>query len=112
MTEWNNLLLGCKYCNTRKSKKTDSNNVSDYLWPDKYNTSLAFSYEYGKPSVDSIRLMKTDPSGEAEAKAQNLYQLVGLGNVQKPGEKDRRFGERMKAYELALDSLESYNKVK
>ena len=43
-TAWSNLLLGCKYCNTRKSAKTTPQNVEDYLWPDTDNTALVFSY--------------------------------------------------------------------
>lgn len=41
-TEWKNLLLACKYCNTRKSNKTTSENKNDYLWPDENNTELAY----------------------------------------------------------------------
>lgn len=43
-TKWENLLLGCKYCNTRKSNKVTAENENEYLWPDRYNTALAFSY--------------------------------------------------------------------
>lgn len=44
-TEWKNLLLACKYCNTRKSNKTTSENKNDYLWPDENNTELAYTYD-------------------------------------------------------------------
>ena len=33
-TEWKNLLLACKYCNTRKSNKTTSENKNDYARAD------------------------------------------------------------------------------
>ncbi|MCI8856627.1 MAG: HNH endonuclease [Clostridiaceae bacterium] len=33
-TAWDNLLLGCKYCNSRKSKKITQHNKDEYLWPD------------------------------------------------------------------------------
>ena len=38
LTNWDNLLLGCKYCNTRKGDKVTPDNRSDYLWPDEDNT--------------------------------------------------------------------------
>ncbi len=44
-TDWNNLLLACKYCNSRKSKKTSADDIEEYLWPDTDNTAIAFSYE-------------------------------------------------------------------
>ena len=34
LTNWDNLLLGCKYCNTRKGDKVTPDNQSEYLWPD------------------------------------------------------------------------------
>ena len=42
-TDWNNLLLGCKYCNTRKGKKTSLEDVDEYIWPDRDNTALAYT---------------------------------------------------------------------
>ena len=47
ITEWSNLLLCCKYCNTRKSNKTSMDNVCDYLFPDECNTAIAFTYKLG-----------------------------------------------------------------
>lgn len=41
-TAWSNLLLGCKYCNTRKAAKITPQNVGEYLWPDSDNTAVAF----------------------------------------------------------------------
>ena len=39
ITDWMNLLLGCKYCNARKSANTTPENDDDFLWPD-VNLSL------------------------------------------------------------------------
>ena len=50
-TDWNNLLLACKYCNSRKSKKTSADDIEEYLWPDTDNTAIAFSYENGIPRI-------------------------------------------------------------
>lgn len=44
-TAWSYLLLGCKYCNTRKKDIVDTTNVENYLWPDVYNTAAAFKFE-------------------------------------------------------------------
>lgn len=79
-TAWSNLLLGCKYCNTRKSAKTTPQNVEDYLWPDTDNTALVFSYTKGIPVVNENVLKGLDPTGSYCQKAQNTYDMVDLGN--------------------------------
>ena len=91
-TAWSNLLLGCKYCNTRKSAKTTPQNVEDYLWPDTDNTALAFSYTNGIPVVNENVLKGLDPTGSCCQKAQNTYDMVDLGNEPnlQRGDKDRR----------------------
>ena len=33
LTAWENLLYGCKYCNTRKSKVVAAGEKNQYLWP-------------------------------------------------------------------------------
>ena len=86
-TEWKNLLLACKYCNTRKSNKTTSENKNDYLWPDENNTELAYTYAGGIPRVNSPILLELDPSGNIAQKAEKLFELVELGNI--PAPKDR-----------------------
>ena len=112
LTAWDNLLLGCKYCNTRKSKHTDSENVEDYLWPDRYNTAIAYDYEYGVPTVNEATLLSVDSERVALIKAHNLFDLVKLGNRPTPKEKDRRFRERNKAFDVALEELERYRRMK
>lgn len=32
--DWNNMLLSCKYCNTRKGAKVAVGEREEYLWPD------------------------------------------------------------------------------
>lgn len=113
-TNWSNLLLGCKYCNTRKGTKVTPENVERHLWPDNDNTALAYVYDGGIPKVNKNELDMLDPSGTLSAKAQTLFAVVDLGHVPAPNEKDRRFRQRNKAYELALDSLRDWqeqNKV-
>lgn len=50
-TDWENLLLGCKYCNTRKKDKVTLQEAGEYLRPDCDNTALAYSYEHGIPQI-------------------------------------------------------------
>lgn len=111
-TEWRNLLLSCKYCNARKSNQTTPDNKMEYLWPDEHNTALAYSYVGGIPKVNSNVIQELDPSGEIERKARNLFDLVKLGYVPRPKDKDRRFWQRFEAFSSAQLSLENWNEVK
>lgn len=111
-TEWKNLLLACKYCNARKSNRTTPENKDDYLWPDENNTELAYSYIGGIPKVNSQALLALDASGDTAQKAENLYNLVKLGNIPEPGDKDRRFKQRNKAFDDASHSLQNWEKLK
>lgn len=112
LTAWENLLLGCKYCNTRKKALITPENVNDYMWPDRDNTALAYSYVGGIPAVNTAALNSVDPTGERSLKAQKLFDLVKLDNVPEPGQKDKRFRERNRAYEIALESLENWRSAK
>lgn len=109
-TDWSNLLLGCKYCNTRKGTAVTPENADNYLWPDTDNTALAFSYDGGVPAVNTAVLTEQDPSLAMLAKASNIYRLLSLDHVPSPSQKDRRFRARNAAYELALTSLRDYEK--
>lgn len=112
LTDWANLLLGCKYCNTRKKKKATPENADDFLWPDNENTAIAYTYDNGIPRVNRDVLLQLDPSGETLAKAQKTFDLVDLGKGPDRKSKDRRFKCRNKAYEMALNSLELWKKGK
>lgn len=112
LTDWNNLLLGCKYCNTRKKDKVLPEDANEYMWPDQDNTSLAYSYEGGIPSVNVFGLNSVDPTGAKLAKAERLFKLVELDNQPKLGVKDRRFHQRNKVYEIALESLDDWRAIK
>lgn len=108
-TVWSNLLLGCKYCNTRKKDKVISENVEDYMWPDTENTALAFSYPFGVPTVNEEVLNTLDDSGKERQKATNLFDLLKLGN--EFGKADRRVKKRNEVYEVARQSLENWKKL-
>ncbi len=89
-TDWRNLLLGCKYCNTRKGTKVAPENVDDYLWPDCYNTAIAFVYSDGVPKVNTAVLEQLDSGEQYIKKAQNLFDIIDLGNVPKTKKDDKR----------------------
>lgn len=114
ITDWKNLLLGCKYCNARKSANTTPENDDDFLWPDVNNTAIAYLYENGYPKVNEQLLMELDPTGELKEKATNTYELVKLGNVPdlSKGDKDRRLIERNTAYYKAKESLDGWLHMK
>jgi len=112
LTAWENLNLGCKYCNSRKSSKTTPDNKNDYLWPDEDNTAIAYLYTNGFPMVNKDVLNKLDTTGMYFQKAQNTYDLVELGKIPGIGDKDRRFAERNATYYKARRSLENWQHVK
>lgn len=106
--DWNNFLLACSSCNSIKSDTLT--NDDDFLWPDKDNTLLAIEYLEGgivKPS----RNLKPG----IESKALALIELVGLDrhpgmpNGKKPADRDSRFDDRNKAWELAKATREMLN---
>lgn len=110
-TDWSNLLLGCKYCNTRKSHIVTPTNKNQYLWPDTDNTALAYSYTGGFPKINIGILKQLDSSGQLLRKAENLYELVKLGNIPGTGEKDRRFKKRIEVYGIAETSLHQWQTI-
>lgn len=108
---WSNLLLSCKYCNTRKGNHTTSSNIEDYMWPDEMNTAIAFVYDNGIPAVNSSVLMKLDSTGNVLKKAEALFHLVKLDNNSHLS-KDKRFQKRMEVFEQAKVYLEKWREYK
>ena len=104
ITQWTNLLLACKACNTRKGKTVTGLNKSDYLWPDEDNTALAFQYPFGIPEVNTAALDMVDPTGKANQRANNLFGLLKLGPQPKV-KTDRRVQKRNEAFQTAKESL-------
>lgn len=111
-TDWNNLLLGCKYCNSRKKNLITQENENDFLWPAQWNTAVAYFYQNGVPQIAEAKLNALDATGEAYKKAERLFALVQLDHFPTNKEKDRRFQERIEAHEMALQSLERWKRVK
>ena len=104
ITKWENLLIACKGCNTRKGKIVTGINKSDYLWPDEDNTALAFRYPLGIPEVNTAALNTVDPTGEANQKAKNLFNLLKLA-PQARVKTDRRVQKRNEVFQTATESL-------
>ena len=72
---------------------------------------MAYTYKGGLVQVNAADLNQIDPSGTRLNKAQKLFDLINLGNIPTPKEKDRRFAQRNTAYELAKDALEDWQKA-
>ena len=106
---WNNLLLSCKYCNTRKGVVVKKGEKEKYLWPDEDDTFHCFSYDKGFPKLNRDYLDKQ--GDDIKMKAENIFHLVKLDNIP-IREKDRRFAERNEAYNCAVSSKEGWKKVK
>ncbi|MEP7125333.1 MAG: HNH endonuclease signature motif containing protein [Byssovorax sp.] len=71
---WDNLVVGCTYCNGRKGDKLPApENVDQYLWPTRDNTARAFTYANVIPEVAP----DLDPA--LHYKAAHLRGLVQLG---------------------------------
>ncbi len=89
---WDNLLVACTWCNSCKgSRLPRPQDLGDYVWPDRDNTTRAFTYENIFPRVD--------PSIPAslQHKAARTLGLVKLGTSD-----DRRHRDRTEVYILAL----------
>lgn len=109
---WENLLLSCKYCNTRKGTVVGKGEKEKYLWPDEDDTFHAFLYdETGIPKLNDRYLEKQN--GDIKKKAQALYELLKLDNIPtKPGDKDRRYAERSETWNIAERCKDFWNKMK
>lgn len=103
--DWNNFLLGCKYCNTVKSNDNDDRN--GYLWPDIDNTDLVFDYS----ETDVIQTKTTLPTN-LQTLATSTISLTGLNRIpsgiNEPTEADTRWRSRKEAWDMAKKSLNDW----
>lgn len=101
---WSNFLIACKNCNSIKG--TDDVDFENIIFPHLDNTFPAIDYlESG--------LIKINPNFENPSKAQAIIDLVGLDR--RPGhpnysDKDNRWCERKKAWELAKRYVTKFEK--
>lgn len=109
--KWKNLLLSCKYCNTRKGIFVAKGDKNKYLWPDEDDTFHAFRYDNDIPQLNEKYLQNR--SEKIQQKAENLFHLLKLNNIPiSPTVKDRRYASRNEARNYALDSKLGWDKVK
>lgn len=108
---WENLLLSCKYCNTRKRTKVEKGDKAKYLWPDEDDTFHAFLYDTDIPKLNEEYLKEQNE--EVRKKAQELFNLLKLDNIpRKPKDKDRRYRMRNEARNNAIDCKVTWEKIK
>lgn len=108
---WDNLLLSCKYCNTRKGTTVKRGDKEKYLWPDEDDTYHVFTYDTEIPQLNRGYL--DGQPQEIQEKASRLFGLVKLDHVPiRPNEKDRRYQERTEARNCALESRSDWEQVK
>ena len=97
--EWNNFLLSCPSCNSRKGKKDiNSGNLHEYYWPHVDNTFRAFIYESNQAPKTAESLNDVD-----RIIAQRTLELTGLDQeptIRGPI-KDKRWKSRNTAWSLA-----------
>ena len=106
--EWENLLLSCKYCNTRKGAIVEKGDKEKYLWPDEDDTFHAYLYDKDVPRLNE-EYLKLEGNRE---KADNLFKLLKLDNIPiTPKDKDRRYLLRNEARSCAMENKEGLAKM-
>lgn len=99
--EWDNLLLGCKTCNTVKNSINESR--EGYPFPDEYNTAYLYEYKNGKVQINE-ELSETEYE-----MAKKLFELIKLNREYNSSKRaDDRDIARMHAFEKAKMSLKDY----
>lgn len=106
---WKNLLMSCKYCNTRKGKKVAAGEKDLCLWADEDDTFHAYTYEKGIPRVNYHYLK--EKGNDLEQRAVRMFRLIQLDHIPRPKERDRRWNNRMETYNCAEESLEGWKKI-
>lgn len=118
LTDWDNLLLSCTYCNSRKLEKVKKGEMGKWIWPDLHNTFLAFSYENALPRVNKEYLQSV--SAEVLQKAEAVLEGLELdycpnsGNRNRGKEKyrDKRWNKRFETLSVAEEARASWDKHK
>lgn len=111
LTEWTNLLYACKYCNTRKAQKIKAGETGKWLWPDKDNTFLAFTYIDGYPRVNENFLKSK--GDDVYQKAIQLFEGVCLDfHPESVWDKDKRWQKRIDTLGQAEYSWKAWQKIK
>lgn len=114
LTDWDNLLLACTYCNSRKGEKIKKGELDKWIWPDMHNTCLAFTYNDGIPKVNEQYLASINNSMLLRAK--KTYSDLALGYYPEKGQvpryKDKRWSKRFETYRIAEDIRKNWMRCK
>jgi uncharacterized protein (TIGR02646 family) len=107
--EWTNFLLGCTNCNSVKGNK--SVEIDNFLWCDRDNTFLAFTYLSG----GFVRL-SDNLNEEHKTRAKALLDLVGLQRHQAPGwddpaPRDKRWKDRELVWLIAEKCRDNFETI-
>lgn len=110
--DWSNMLLSCKYCNTRKGAKVAAGTRGEYLWPDVDDTFHVFSYTEGIPKLNENYILEEMHDKDMWRKAENLFELVKLDHVPESlKDRDYRFRARNEAYGLAKMMFDMWTNI-
>ena len=112
LTDWDNLLLSCVYCNSRKLEKIQKGDLDKWLWPDQHNTFLAFTYENALPKVNEsyLRTVGEDVLMRARTTMKDLALDYKPEGTDKKKYKDKRWQHRFRALTIAEDYKDSWRK--
>lgn len=118
LTDWDNLLLACTYCNSRKLEKIKKNEMGKWIWPDQHNTFLAFGYADAIPRVNEVYLQSV--SDEVLQRAKAIFEGLALdyrpnsesGMQGKEKYKDKRWNKRFEALGVAEEARQSWERHK
>lgn len=112
LTDWDNLLLSCVYCNSRKLEKVRKGDLDKWLWPDRHNTFMAFTYENALPKVNESYL--TTVGEDVLQRARTVMEDLALDykpeDAKKKKYKDKRWQNRFRALTIAEDYKNSWRK--
>ncbi len=111
-TDWNNLLLACTYCNSRKGENVKLGQKGRWIWPDENNTLLPFSYKGGVPQMKEY-FLKT-MSTPYNTKVRNTFSELALDYCPTPDDdiRDTRYENRISAYGKAKRAKKKWQKIK
>lgn len=116
LSDWDNLLLSCSYCNARKKEKIKKGEAGKWLWPDRDNTFLAFTYKKGVPALAEEVLKAV--SQDAYEKAKSLFEGIALdyrpgmteSQVEQKKYADKRWMVRHETLSVAEESRDIWEK--
>ncbi len=104
---WDNFLLICIYCNSRKGKNELLTPYrKNYYWTHLNNTAIAFQYPISNYCIIQPNKLLTT---EQRRKANNLIDIYKLNSITtKEGDEDTRHKERLEALSKAINRIIEY----